>query len=299
MAAIIGLSIALMFIWGTAYTMVSVGVRTVSPIWLVSSRCVIGAVLVTLWALYRGHKFPPLRDSRWRWYGLLGFMGMVLPFWLFSKGQITIDSGLTSIIAGTMPLMTIILSHFFAHEPLSKRKAFGFFIGFCGIAMLFLPDDLSLSLIADWRAQMLLVGAAFCYAVTTVTAKRAPDTPPSLGAAMMLIAAAIMSTIAAVYSGVPDSLPPAQGLWMIAGLGIGSTAIGNILFLYVIKRMGPSTLAKINYFPPIISVAAGVLILGEPFTYKIVLAFVIIVIGLIIARSGSEGFGFKWPKSTR
>jgi len=175
--ALIGLACILSLVWGSAFTMTKVAVRDIDPIWLVAMRCSIGSILLVSWMFYRGRRFPKLTDKRWLWYCLLGFVGMVLPFWLFSTGQQVIDSGLAAILAGTMPLITIVLAHFFvAGEPLSTRKALGFFIGFIGIITLFLPEDFSLALVADWQSQALMIAAAFCYAATTIIAKRAPET---------------------------------------------------------------------------------------------------------------------------
>lgn len=281
------IALTLIVIWGTAYTMVSVGVQYISPIWLVAYRTILGAILVTLYAYWRGHKFPRVTDPRWVWYFGLGLIGMVIPFFMLSVGQLTIDSGIAAIIVGAMPLMTIIMAHFFANERLTLRKILGFMIGFSGIVILFLPENFNLTLIKDWRAQLLIVGGAFFYAVTTILAKRAPDTPSSLAAAMMLVGAAIASTVAGILSGIPETIPAAMGIWMAIGLGVGSTALGNILFLYVIQKEGPSMLARINYFPPLASVIAGVWLLNEPFTWRIAVAMAVILFGVFISRSGA------------
>ena len=278
----------LILTWGLAYPMVSVAVRDVSPIWLVASRTSIAAVLLVAYAKLRGRNFPSLMDTRWLWFGLMGMTGIVIPFFLFAQAQITVDSGICAIIGSAMPIFTIILAHFFANEALSWRKFTGFMIGFVGIIILFLPNNMSLELVSDWKAQLLAVFAALLYAITTILAKRAPDTSPSVAAAMMVLCAAIVSSIAAVASGVPSELPPAIAITMLIGLGVGSTAYANILYLYVVRKTGPSTLARINYFPAIVSVAAGVWFLKEDFTWKIVIAFTVIVIGMIISRSDKK-----------
>lgn len=281
---LIGVSCMLVLIWGGAYTMVGVGVKHMSPIWLVAYRLVIGAVLVTGYALARGQRFPKLSDPRWRWYLMLGITGSVLPFFLLSTGQETVDSGITSIIVGAMPILTIVLAHFFADERLTALKLLGFFIGFLGILVLFIPDDFSLELISDWKAQLLIVGGAVCYAVTTVFAKRAPKTPSGIGAAMMLIWAALIGVTAALFSGLPEQSPAAIGHVMAWGLGIGSTGIATVLYLWVIEKTGPTMLAKINYFTPVVSVIFGVWLLNEVFTWRVVISFMIIVLGILIAR---------------
>ncbi|WP_371395649.1 DMT family transporter [Fretibacter rubidus] len=281
-------ALALVLIWGSAFTMVGVGVRYISPIWLVAGRLVFGAMLVTTYAYLRGHRFPKLSDVRWRWYGLLGITGTVLPFFLLSVGQLTINSGITAIIVGGMPLITIILAHFFTDERLTVMKFIGFTIGFFGIFVLFLPDELSLGLISDWKAQVLILLAACSYAVTTVFAKRVPKTPASLGAAMMLICGASVSVIFALGSGIPDAAPPMIGFLMIIGLGLGSSGLANILYLWVIDKSGPTMLARINYFTPVASVIFGVTLLSEPFTWKIVASFLIVITGVMISRIGQN-----------
>ena len=135
---------------------------------------------------------------------------------------------------------------------------------------------------------MLAVGAAFLYALTTILAKRAPDTQPSVAAAMMVLCGAIVSGVMAIASGIPTEVPSTLAISMLIGLGVGATAYANILYLYVVRKTGPSTLARINYFPAIISVAAGVWLLNEDFTWKIVIAFAVIVVGMIISRSDKK-----------
>lgn len=279
----------LIVVWGTAFNMITVGVRYISPIWLVAFRCCFAAVLLAAYTILRGHKFPPLRDSRWLWYFGLAMTGIVVPFFFTATGQQTIDSGIAAILVGAMPLITIVLAHFFADERMTLRKTFGFFIGFCGIVILFMPKNFSLGLIADWRAQTLFLLAAFCYAVTTVAAKRAPETPASLGAAIMAVCAAVSSLIWAMTTGMPDvASVPVMGWLMVAGLAIGSTAVGTILYLQVITEAGPTALARINYFPPVAAVIFGSLFLKEAFTLKMAAAFVVIIIGVLISRSGTD-----------
>jgi drug/metabolite transporter (DMT)-like permease len=70
----------------------------------------------------------------------------------------------------------------------------------------------------------------------------------------------------------------------VAGLGVGSTAVATIVYLYVIEKTGPSVIAKVNYFVPVASVALGVFFLSEPFTLRMVLAFAIILVGIIISK---------------
>ena len=274
----------MVIVWGSAFTLVSIGVKYISPLWLVTYRLIIGAIIVIIYVKFKGLNLPNIRDKRWIWYFAMGLIGMVIPFFLLSTGQVIIDSGLTAIMVGTMPLMTVILAHFFTNEKLSITKIIGFIFGFIGIVILFLPSDFSIEITENWFSQLIIIIAAFCYAVTTIIAKRAPDTPATIGACMMLICAATACLFVALLTGFPSSMPPLFGILTAFGLGVGSTAFASILLLYIIDQTGPSTVAKINYFVPLASVIFGVIILDEILSIRIFIAFVIILIGMFISQ---------------
>lgn len=288
--ALIALCATLILIWGSAFNFVGIAVDHISPFWLTAWRLVVGAITLSIYALLTGHKLPPLTDTRWRWYGALGLTGAVIPFLLMAKGQLSVDSGLTAVIVGAMPLITIVLAHFFTDEKLTTFKILGFVLGFLGVAVLFMPDQFSLGLTGDWKAQLIILGGAFCYAGTTVAAKRAPKTPAPVGSAIMMIAACIAGVTAALILDPGGHAPNATALTMILLLGFGSTSIGTILYLIFIDRVGPSALARLNYFPPIVSVIFGVWFLAEPFTWKLVVAFAAILTGVMISRIRSNPF---------
>ena len=212
--------------------------------------------------------------------------GASLPFVLLAHGQKTVDSGLTAILVGTMPLITIVLAHFFTAEKLTAMKLIGFLMGFTGIVVLFLPTDFTFALVSDWRAQLLILLASFCYAVTTVIASRTPETPSPVGAAMMLLIGAGLSTIWAAASSGPPPMPDMTALLCVLGLGLGSTAIATVTYLWVIDVAGPSVMARINYFVPVCSVILGVILLKEELDWRIFIALFVILLGVVVSKMG-------------
>jgi len=283
---LLAVALFLILVWGSAFTMVGVAVRTLSPDWLVSYRMIVAALLVLAYSRFIGHQLPPLRDTRWIWYAVMAVTGASLPFVLLANGQKTVDSGLTAILVGTMPLITIVLAHFFTAEKLTAMKLVGFLMGFIGIVVLFLPTDLSFALVSDWKAQLLILAASFCYAATTVIASRTPETPSPVGAAMMLIMGAALSTIWAAFVSGPPPVPDMTALLCILGLGLGSTAIANVTYLWVIDVAGPSVMARINYFVPVCSVILGVILLKEALDWRIFVALFVILLGVIVSKMG-------------
>lgn len=276
----------LVIVWGSAFTFIGHAVQYVSPAYLVASRTIVGSIFLTIFMYWRGHRFPKLTDPLWLWFALLGLIGMAAPFLFTAKGQVHVDSGLTSILIGFMPLVTIVLAHFFIKgEQLSLRKLLGFIVGFIGIVILFMPDTLSFELIKDWHAQSLILIAAVLYAFTTVIIKRAPAVQASVGAAMLVICSAIWSILWLICTDMPTSLPPQPAIWSLIALGIGSTGFAQITYIRVIQMSGPTLIAKINYVVPIFALICGITFLNEPFNPRAVLALCIVFLGLLIARS--------------
>ncbi len=274
----------LVVVWGSAFNLIEIAIAYVEVTWVVAWRLLIGAILLTAIVFLTGRKLPKITNSRWVWYLGLSFTGMTLPFLLTAEGQKEIDSGVSAILVGVMPLMTIILAHLVKTEQLTSRKLAGFAIGLIGTFILFLPEDFALKFVDEWQAQTRVLGAAFCYAVTTVFAKKAPDTDPMIGAALMTICG---STIAILIALINDPIPTNVHLygWLsIVGLAIGSSGLATIVYLAVIDRNGPTELAKINYFPPFVAVLLGVIWLGEPFTPRIAIAFAIIMFGVWFSK---------------
>lgn len=286
-SVLLGASLFLVLAWGSAFTLIGVAVKSISPEWLVAYRMTFGAGLVFAFSYMRGFRLPALTDRRWLWYIAMGLTGASLPFVLVAIGQKTVDSGLTAILIGTMPLITVVLAHIFTEEKLNRWKTLGFVMGFLGIVILFLPKDVSLTLVADWKAQLLILGAAFCYATTTIIAARAPETPSPVGATMMLIAGAVMSAGWAIGTAGPPPVPNLTVVICILILGIGSTGIATVTYLWIIDQAGPSVVAKINYFVPVCSVILGVTFLSEPLDWRIFVSLGIIIAGVIIARQGN------------
>ncbi len=277
---------AIIFLWSTAYPLMGYTVREgFPPILIPSARTLLPALGICLFIYLRGERLPSLRDSRWLWYGAMGVLGMSLPFFLQAKGQMHVDSGLSSIlINGGMPLFTIVLAHFFIKsEPLSWRKGFGFLCGFIGIVVLFLPNDFSLFLNKNWQAQLFILSVALCYGLAAIIAKRAPETSSSVGAAIMLLCAAVVAVIPAIHAGIrsPEIFNfPTHIILALFALTILYTGLSDVLYLQAIRLSGPSVIAKINYVVPFFVIFVSILFFEESLTWRMVVALGLVSFGL-------------------
>ena len=128
--------LALAVLWGTSFLFVKIAVREIPPATMVAARFVIAASVLSVAVRVRGLRLSTSRRV-WGHYLLMGLIGNAIPFTLIAWGQIRVDVGLAGILMGVMPLMTLLLAHFFVPgERMTPRMAGGFAVGFIGLVAL-------------------------------------------------------------------------------------------------------------------------------------------------------------------
>jgi drug/metabolite transporter (DMT)-like permease len=105
-------------------------------------------------------------------------------------------------------------------------------------------------------------------------------------AACLTLAALVYTPSAAVTW--PRQLPSVQVLAALAGLGVICTAFAFIVFLELLKEVGTSRGMVFTYVNPAVAVAAGVAVLGEPFTATIAVSFALILGGCLLATAAQR-----------
>ena len=250
----------------------------------------LAAIILTAWAMFRRRRFPPLSDPRWKWIWALGLFGNALPFTLISIGQQSIPSGVAGILMSMTPLGIIATAHFVVpNERLTPLKIAGFLIGFTGIAILMGPSAILGMASASFFGQLLVVIAALCYSANAILYQLAPETPPSVIAAASMITASILSLPLALYdlaTGQVGTFSP-DAVGAVIWLGLFPTALAMIVYMNIARKVGPTFIALVNYFVPIVATIVGVF-LGEAIGLNGYIALAVILAGIFIARRGQS-----------
>jgi len=262
---------------------ISVSVATVDPISVVFFRVVLGALVLTLVVYAKGLRLP-LSVKAWLAFLLMGFVGNLLPFFLISWGQQSVNSGVAGMIMAIMPLMTILLAHYFVEgENLNRYKIIGFTLGITGITILLGP-------VFEGGGRAVLSGiaifiAATSYAVNAILVRRLPRFSPLVAGTGVLIAASItMMPLWALLAPAGAGDMSLKSMNAVIWLGIGPTGIATIILFTVIERAGPTFLSTINYMIPVVAFFTGALILSEPVEWHHILALLTILSGIALTR---------------
>lgn len=279
----------LAWLWGSSFLAIAIGVESVEPFPLVAGRMLIGAFLL-LAVLYARGGTLRLGARGWSVAVVVGTTGNVVPFLLISFAGQSVDSGLAALIMGIAPVVTLTLAPLVhAGETLSRLTILGAAIGFCGISVLVGPEAFY-GLGGDLVPQLLLVGAALCYAFTALFSRRFPFANAlQMAAASVLVGALATSVIAVLQmGGSPVPAPSTRSLIALVYLGIGPTALAALIYFQLIPRIGAGRVQQVNYIVPVLGILLGALVLNEQPEWNALVAIPMIVLAvyLVTRRSG-------------
>lgn len=277
------LLMTLVMLWGTSFMFIAVSLESFDPLTVVFGRVLIGAALLTIVVYAKGRRLPFTRNA-WLAFFLMGLVGNVLPFFLITWGQLSINSGIAGMIMAIMPLITMLLAHYFVPgEILNRYKIIGFLLGLGGITLLLGP-------VFEGGGQAVWGGiavffAAVSYAANTILVRRLPSFSPEVSAAGVLIGASVlMFPLWWVRAPNLASQISDQALYAVIWLGIGPTAIATLVLFAVIERAGPTFLATINYMIPVVAFFTGAMVLHEHVAISSLFALAIILSGIAFTR---------------
>ena len=276
-------------IWSSSFLFIKLAISTVPPYTLTAARIAV-AVLVLAGYLTLKKQGLPTDIKNWTIFAVLGLFGTALPFTLISWGELYIDSGLTAVLMGTMPVATAMLAHLFiADERFTFSTGLGIMIGFGGLLILIGADALE-NLDRAVIAQLAIIIGALSYAVSTTFARRFARLPGPVRSTGSTVAGLIWVLPLAILLEQPWTLRP-DGLAVISVLilGIVATALATLIFYYLIHRVGATTFSQVNYIIPVFGASWGILFLNEVPGWRLPTALALVLSGIfIVSRTAKK-----------
>jgi drug/metabolite transporter (DMT)-like permease len=250
-------------LWGASFMFIKIAVRELAPATLVTGRIGLGAVTLALIAPFlvgRRETLSALRRNA-HWLVLVGLINMAVPFWLLSWGETRIDSGLASIIQGSVPIFNAVIAFaFFREVRVTGLRLVGVGIGFLGVALLVgaQPEGKVLGALA-------VVGMALCYAIGGLLAGRhlSEVQPPVVALGTTAVAALVMLPFGIAQA--PSHFPGWETIAAVVVLAVPLTAIAFLIFYAIIAGAGAAYASLVTYLVPPIALAYGAIFLGERF----------------------------------
>lgn len=282
-----GLLALVVFAWGTNWPVTRTIVHEVPPLWSTAIRCMIAATALAplLWA--QGDFIIPKRGDLpvvlcTSVLHLVAFSALV------AAGLQFVPAGRAIVLGYTTPIWVAIGASIFLSEAITGRRAIGIVCGLAGLAVIFNPATLNWDDRGALYGSGLILIAAFCWAgnIVYVRAHRWISTPFQLVFWQVLLAAALLSVLAALTEGAPHIAWTPRLAALMLYSGIVSTAFANWAMTMVNRSLPAVTTSLCLLATPLLGIFSATVFLGEPLEPSLFLAMTLIIGGIALGAVG-------------
>ncbi|MBI2738550.1 MAG: DMT family transporter [Rhodospirillales bacterium] len=277
--------------WGLNWPVTKVIVRDVPPLWVVTIRSAIGAVVLLglLWG--QGNLIVPRRGD------VPVILGIALPHMvafstLVAIGIQFVPASRAIVLGYTTPLWVIPMAGLFLGEVITGRHVVGGSVALAGLVLMFNPASF------DWHDERALLGngllllASACWAVSIVYVRghRWISTPFQLVFWEVLLATIVLMLAASFFEGMPRiAWTPSLAMLLLYG-GVCGTALAYWAVAVVNRSLPAATTSLGLLATPVVGTISAAITLGEPLTPGLLGAMTLIVggiaLGTITRRKG-------------
>lgn len=270
------------------------------------------ATKIALWEI------PPFTLS---WLRFAFALAAVIPIFLFKKGRlpkrqdllkiifITSLAGLnvtffawgiqftttitSSLIYTSVPILTALGGFIFLKEKISPLQILGMIVAFFGVTLLiFLPliEKGSRWEIGSFSGNLFICLAVFAFTGYTLGSRQLslrfnPLTITAISIFISFLLLAFLSPLELIKDSQWTALVTPRSIFAVIYLGLGGTLVTFFLYQWVIKRTNAFVASLNLYLQPLVTGAAGVLILKERITFIFLLGAMLIVLGVFLSTS--------------
>ena len=264
-------------------------VGATDPATLAALRYGIGAACLLPVVLLAGLKLPSRRDALpVALLGVLFFAGF--PY-LFNAALARTTAAHGSLALATLPFLTLLVARAVGAEALTGRKLLGVGLAAAGVAAA-LSGRLAGLPPGAWRGDLLMVATALCGAFFNVLSRPYLRRYPALSFTAAAMLAGAGATVAlALAAGSPGRLAGlGAGQWgAVAFLGVAGAALTFYLWSYGLERTTPTGVAVTVALNPVVALALGVGLLGEPWGWPLLAGLAAVSGGVVLVNTRSGG----------
>jgi drug/metabolite transporter (DMT)-like permease len=252
-----GLLAAIALIWGSSFLFIEIGLRAFEPGVIALARLALGVATLALFSRAR----RGIQREDWSRVAFLGVIWMAIPLLLFPIAQQWINSSVTGMINGAMPIFTVAWATYLLRRLPGWRQLVGIALGFAGIVLVFVPE---LQAGTDEVVGALI--AVLAIAFYGLAANLSVPLTQKYGSLPVVFRAQVVALLVVAPIGIAQ-VPTSTWSWESAAamlpVGILGTGVAFALMAMLAGRVGGPRASIAIYFLPLVAIILGVLVLGE------------------------------------
>ena len=279
----------LALIWASAFFNIKIATYSYGALTIAFLRVFFGSIPLLIICFFKKIKIEAFSKD-WYWFAGIGFINLVLPFFLIAYGIKNIQSNLAAILMASTPLSATLLSHFFTkNEKINFIKSAGVLLGFCGILFLF-TDKILFNENNIWSALIILLASTFYVVGGVLTLKISNKSNENVTTSILIWAMIFLLPLSIFFEQPWNLSPRLDSTISLIYLGVFSTGVAWLIRFYILKNNGLVFQAQVAYLIPIFGVILGYLFLGEVITSKVIISLIAVISGIYIVKVGSKNF---------
>lgn len=242
--------VAASFLFGATFVVVKSALDHMGPLGFVAWRFLLGAVVLSLFALPRGKEI-------WA-HGAISGTALFAGYALQTAGLEFTSAANSALITGLYVILTPFLVAVFARRAPSPWVIGAAFASFAGLWLLTGTDGLTLR-----RGDLLTLGCALAFALHIISLARYAPRHPVIPFTTVQLALTAILAFAASLLVEGAALPPSSAYGAIALTGLGVSVGAYLLQVWAQTVVGASTAAVVLAAEPAFGVATAWVVLGE------------------------------------
>ena len=190
-----------------------------------------------------------------------------------------------TLLINLQPFFVLFLAHYFIPgDRITKKKILGLFMGFAGMALVFLgkkgtTTDIQLG-------DFMIVITAFLWACNTAYTKRIINEfdPFQIVLYPMIFSVPFFFLAGFIWDSTMIGHVNLKVLGSLLYQGLVTASFGFVAWNNMLQKYGAVSLHSFMFIMPIAGVLLGGVVLGEPITFNIVLSLLLIVSGIMVVN---------------
>ena len=282
---------AVYFVWGSTYLAIRWAIETMPPLLMASARFLVAGVFLYGWARARG--IPRPTASQWKAAAISGSLLLVGGNGAVVTAEQWVPSGLVALLAATVPLWMVLLDvRFGARVRPSRRAVVGLAVGFTGVVLLAGSPGVGAGGARELFGGFVVLCGSLSWAAGSIYSRYTTQmTRPELWVGMQMLAGGTVLGLLSLALGEPFdfdvgavSLRSALSLVYLIVFG---AVVAYGAYIWLLTVVEPAKVATYAYVNPVVAMALGWGLAGEPLTGRSVLAGAVII-GAVVMISGER-----------
>ena len=252
------------------------------------------AFIIFFWAKITGRSFNIKKGQAHQLLIISVFFTFQLSLLYFGLNKNNASRG--TLLINLQPFFVLFLAHYFIPgDKVTKKKIFGLFMGFAGMVFVFFGKK---GITTDVQfGDFLILITAFLWACNTAYIKRVINAfdPFQIVLYPMIFSIPFFFLAGFIWDETMIGHVNLKVLGSLLYQGLLTGSFGFVAWNNMLQKYGVVSLHSFIFIMPIAGVFLGGVVLGEPITFNILLALLLIVSGIVVVNVKGKKYAPVFP----